>query len=267
MSFIAFAQAHGLIMDSVIPYRWVRVPTVSHPRKRNGAYKFLHTHGFVQEHSTMAEPVLWKPDAEAHIDIAQMQRQATAVARDIEEKRRTAALTAKSIMARCTLQKHPYLERKGFPDERGNVIDEKLIIPMRIGSELVGVQLIDSEGNKKFLFGQRTSGAAFVMDARGPDVLCEGYATALSVRAALAALKRRYRLHVCFSAHNMRTIAKTLPSGFVIADNDASGTGEEVAKAIGWPYFMPPEVGHDFNDYHQSTPLFRVSQALRAAMP
>lgn len=268
MNFMQFAQAHGLIINSLIPFRWVRVPTVAHPRKRNGAYKFMETHGFVQEHSTMTEPALWKPEGDQQIDIAKMQRQAKEVARDIEAKRKAAAERAEWILSQCSLEMHPYLERKGFKNERANVWSDgnRLVIPMRVGRQIVGCQLIDEAGDKKFLLGQRTGGAAFVIDSRGPNVLCEGYATALSIRAALAALKRRYTLFVCFSAHNMKVIAKTLPSGFVIADNDASKTGEKAAQEIGWPYFMPPTVGHDFNDFHQQTSLFKVSQALRASM-
>ena len=268
MNFMQFAQAHGLIINSLIPFRWVRVPTVAHPRKRNGAYKFMETHGFVQEHSTMTEPALWKPEGDQKIDVAKMQRQAKEVAQDIEVKRKEAAERAEWILSQCSLEAHPYLEGKGFKDERANVWSEGnlLVIPMRVGRQIVGCQLIDADGGKKFLFGQRTSGAAFVIDARGPNVLCEGYATALPIRAALAALKKRYTLFVCFSAHNMKVIAKTLPSGFVVADNDASGTGERVAAEIGWPYYMPPEVGQDFNDYHRAQSLFKVSQALRVAM-
>lgn len=268
MNFMQFAQAHGLIMNSLVPFRWVRVPTVTHPRKRNGAYKFMETHGFVQEHSTMTEPALWQPDGDQHIDISKMQRQAREVAQDIEVKRRAAAERAEWILSQCSLETHPYLEAKGFKDERANVWSDgnRLAIPMRVGRQIVGCQLIDPDGGKKFLFGQRTRGAAFVIDARGQNVLCEGYATALSVRAALAALKRQYTLFVCFSANNMKAIAKTLPSGFIVADNDASLTGQRVAQDIGWPYFLPPDVGQDFNDYHRATSLFKVSQALRQAM-
>ena len=268
MTFLQFAQAHGLIVNTLIPFKWVRVPTVHHPRKRNGAYKFMETHGFVQEHSTMTAPALWKPEGNQQIDVAKMQRQSKEVAQDIEAKRKEAAERAEWILSQCELKTHPYLERKGFKDELVNVWDDgnRMVIPMRVGRQIVGCQLIDEAGEKKFLFGQRTGGAAFVIDARGDNVLCEGYATALSIRAALTALKRRYTLFVCFSAHNLKTIAATLPSGFVVADNDASGTGEKVAKEIGWPYFMPPEVGQDFNDYHRTTSLFKASQALRAAM-
>jgi len=78
----------------------------------------------------------------------------------------------------------------------------------------------------------------------------------------MKALKRRYTLHVCFSAGNMEKIAATLSGGFVVADNDASTTGEKTAKKIGWPFYMPPTVGHDFNDFHQQVGLFKSSQEL-----
>ena len=133
---------------------------------------------------------------------------------------------------------------------------------MRVGHQLVGCQVINEEGGKKFLFGQRTSNAAFVFDNKGPNILCEGYATALSVRAAMKALKRRYTLHVCFSAGNMKKVASTLPNGFVIADNDLSRTGQNTAEAIGWPYWMPSESSMDANDVHQRDGLFKFSQSL-----
>ena len=93
-------------------------------------------------------------------------------------------------------------------------------------------------------------------------MLCEGYATALSIKAAMKGLKRRYTLHVCFSAGNMKKVAANLPSGFVVADNDASQTGQKTAEQIGWPTWMPDAVGMDANDTHQRDGLFRFSQSL-----
>jgi putative DNA primase/helicase len=52
--------------------------------------------------------------------------------------------------------------------------------------------------------------------------------------------------------------------GFVVADNDASETGEKSALATGLPYFLPP--AGDFNDYHRATSTFKASQALRQWM-
>jgi len=272
-TFVDFCRCLGIVIDAEPAIgRWVRLPTVTHPRKRNGAVKFMGDHGFAQEHSTMTEVAVWKPEGVAHqVDHDANARRVQAAQREIEAKQRAAAERAEWILSQCSLDIHPYLKAKGFPEERANVweTDDKarlLVIPMRVDGRIVGCQLIDEAGEKRFLSGQRTSDAAFIINNRGPAVLCEGYATALSIRAALIAMKARYTLFVCFSAHNLGRVAKTLPVGLVVADNDQSGTGERIARETGWPYFMPPTVGHDFNDFHRATTLFKCSQALRSAL-
>ena len=141
-----------------------------------------------------------------------------------------------------------------------------LLIPMRVSGRLVGVQTITTDGEKKFLFGQQCSGAEYVIDNKGRDFFCEGYATGLSVRAALSALKMRYRVHVCFSAHNLTKLAGACPGGLVIADNDSSGAGLRAAQQSGLKFFIPPTVGHDFNDMHKSLGVFKLSQMIRQFM-
>lgn len=273
MDFLQFARACGIVINDYPPVgRWVRLPTNDKPKHRNGAVKFMGNYGFAQNHATQTEVAVWRADGDS-TDAAKVERArdlANQAQAQVDAARRRAAEKAEWILSQCELAQHPYLEAKGFPDERANVWtkDEArlLVIPMRVGQQIVGCQLIDENGGKKFLSGQRTSDAAFVIDNRGPAVLCEGYATALSCRAAMAAMKARYTLFVCFSAHNLGRIAKTLPSGLIVADNDASGTGERVARETGWPYFMPPDVGMDFNDFHRATSLFKCSQALRSAL-
>jgi putative DNA primase/helicase len=272
MTFIEFVRACGIVIHDYPPVgRWVRLPTEDKPKHRNGAVKFMGSFGFAQNHATQEAVSVWRSEDESPANIAEQKRIAKQAQRDIAQGQRRAAEKAEWILSQCELATHPYLASKGFPAERANVWttdDNKrlLVIPMRVGRQIVGCQLIGEDGTKKFLTGQRTSDAAFVIDNKGLPVLCEGYATALSIRAALAALKARYTLFVCFSAHNLGRLAKELPVGLVVADNDASGTGERVAKETGWPYFLPPEVGQDFNDYHQATSLFKCSQALRAAL-
>jgi putative DNA primase/helicase len=181
-----------------------------------------------------------------------------------------AAKRAESILAECELATHPYLEAKGFPEEMGNVwnreSDNVLVIPMRVAGGLVGAQLIKPDGDKKFLFGQRSGGAEFVIGQRGTHVLCEGYATALSTQAALRNIKTPYVLHVTFSAGNMKRIAEALPGGLVIADNDDSGTGERVAREIGWPYWISDSVKEDANDYAQRAGVFALAMGIKRVM-
>jgi len=125
---------------------------------------------------------------------------------------------------------------------------------------------IRRHGGKKFLYGQRTSGAVFTFDNKGINVLCEGYATALSVRLAFKQMKQRYTLHVCFSAGNMAKVAAGLEPGLLIADNDASGTGQRVAEESGWKYWLSDRIKEDANDFHQRVGLFQFTQSLTRSM-
>lgn len=271
MDFLSFARAHGILIDHIPPMGlWRRFPTESKPMHRNGAVKFMGDHAFICDWAAGDDVHVWKADANVQFDRAKAQRLAQEAERKRKELQDNAALKARQILSECQVAKHPYLAKKGFPDEQGNVWrNEKgliLVVPMRVGNRLVGCQMIDEQGDKKFLYGQRTSMAEFIFDGKGPHIVCEGLATAMSIRLALKAIKRPYTLHVCFSAGNMVKIAASLPGGYCVADNDASQTGEQSAKKIGWHYYMPPEVGTDFNDFAQAVGVFKSSQALLKAM-
>lgn len=266
MDFITFCRAHGIVIASMPQVGvWKRYPTVDHPRKRNGAIKYMGTHAFVQNHALETTVSVWKSD-DAQVDFAMVRRAAADAERRLKDRQEDAAQRAKAIVDRCAHGKHDYLVSKGFPDDHGLVWYRKevelLVIPMWIGNRMMGVQLIQPDGEKRFLAGQRTAGATYTFRAGGVNVLCEGYATGLSVRAALKALRKPANVHVCFSAGNMAKVAATLRKGVIVADHDASGTGERVAKEIGWPYWMSDTQGEDANDYHRRAGLFRWSQAL-----
>lgn len=267
MEFVQFCRAHGIQIDSVPPIGvWRRYPTDDHPRKRNGAVKFMGDHGFVQNHATQTEVSVWKTDQPTAIDASKLKAVAEKAQQDVEQRQAEAARRAEFILSQCQNAMHPYLKAKGFEEATGFVwVTEGkhiLVIPMRVGGKLVGCQLIDPEGGKKFLFGQRTSQAEFCFDNQGPHIYCEGYATALSIRSVLKSMKKKYTLHVCFSAGNMEKVAQVHGKGIVVADNDESKTGETVAQRIGFPYFLPPKVGQDFNDFHREVGLFQASVAL-----
>ena len=273
MDFIQFARSHGIIINELPPVGvWKRYPTLDHPRKRNGACKYLGTHGFVQNHSMSTVTSLWKPDS---IDRLNLDMRAIVISQaQAEQQRKKLATEAVGKAVRMLndsgYSTHAYLMNKGFPDEQGSVllIEGKpvLLIPMRCGKSLVGVQQIWEDGTKKFLYGQRTSGSTFTFDNKGLNIVCEGYATALSVRAAMKQMKRRYTIHVCFSAGNMVRVAEGLEPGLVIADNDESGTGQRAAEEIGWPIWMSDRVGEDANDCHRRIGLFAFSQSLTQSM-
>lgn len=270
MEFVAFCKAHGILIDHIPPIGvWKRYPTEDHPKKRNGAVKFMGTHGYVQNHATETDVSVWKPDSIAQIDTQAIMRQAREAEQRRQEKAQAAERKAAWILSQCKFGKHGYLKTKGFPDEEANVWMNEgvpiLVIPMRERGRLVGCQLISESGEKKFLLGQRTAGVEFIFDNKGPHYYCEGYATALSLRQVLKNMKRRYTIHVCFSAGNLARMAKG-QSGYVIADNDASGTGQRVAEQSGLPYWMSDVVGEDANDYAQRVGIFKFSQSLTQSL-
>jgi len=267
MDFVNFARAHGILIETIPPLgRWTRYPTDDHPKKKNGAVKYMGNYGLVQNHATETEISVWKPDSTVGINLTQMAREAKAVHEKTLFQQKQAGQKAAWILGQSRTGTHPYLKAKGFEEEEGNVWNKDgksiLVIPMRIDGALVGCQLIDEQGGKKFLFGQRTANASFIFDNKGANILCEGYATALSIRKVLKSFKYRYKIYVCFSASNMIKVAKQLKSGFVVADNDASLTGEKTAKEIGFPYWVSDVLGYDFNDHWRANGTFSTGSSL-----
>lgn len=188
---------------------------------------------------------------------------------EIEQAQASAAKKAAWIMHQTKPEQHAYLHSKGWIDAKGpvwrpNERQNLLCVPMRVADNLVGVQLINREGQKRYLTGQKTSKAEYVIlnDGRGAvDWFVEGYATGLSLRICLQALRMRYKIHVTFSAGNLVKVAALYAGGLVIADKDDSGTGERVAIETGLPYYLPDK--GDLNDLHKELGTFQTSQIIR----
>lgn len=270
MSFLSFAEERGLIVDHIIEGRWVRVPTTDHPHKRNGAYFYAGDYAHIQNWAIMDKAETWidkkprTPFEQSELS-KRMEDSRRKHAKQREKLQKVAAKKAEWILSRCELDRHGYLEKKGFADLKGNIWkregqDPLLVVPMYCNDLICGCQLIGSTGEKRFIFGARTSLAEFVIGSAGLDIWCEGYATGIAISKAVAALKVAARIHITFSAGNLLKLAKT---GIVIADNDVSLTGEEYAKKTGLPYFLPDTVGWDFCDLYQAKGLFKSSQELR----
>ena len=187
------------------------------------------------------------------------------IAPDRSKQQAKTASTSQDMISRARLETHPYLTSKGFPDRKGLVLDGELLIPMQLGSCVVNTQRIQADGQKKFLYGGLVSGCVARLgepDCERHTFYVEGYATGLSVLAALEKLGSgdSSQVVVCFTAGNLRKVAT--PGGVVIADNDASRTGEDAARATGLSYWSPPDVDTDANDYHQRYGLDALAKAL-----
>jgi putative DNA primase/helicase len=242
MSFEQFAEQHGLIIDHLLLDRWVRCPTIDHPNKKNGSYIYDGNSGAVQNWAVHEKPISYRgkhdPEYRSKITKARVDR---------KQENEQAASKAGYLMKLCTRQTHPYFKSKGFPELKADVWNGTLMIPMRIDQKIVGIQMIRQDGGKNFMKGQVTKGAEFVMDGKGVDILCEGFATGLSIRRALKAVKTRYTIHVCFSAANLKVMAIKYPDCFIVADHDAVGI--RIAKETERPFWVSPNLGEDFNDY------------------
>lgn len=275
MDFISHCRALGIIIDALPPAgAWKRYPTTDHPRSRNGAVKWLGEVGFAQNHATHTDVSVWRPDGDApHVDREAINRQVAAFEQKMRDGWARAAKRARELVASAKQDEHNYLHLKGFADQRGLVLpDGALLIPMRHWrtNDLVGAQLIrwgeaERRYEKKMIPGMRAKGAVFRLGSRhaARTWLVEGFATGLSVEAAVGLLRLRDAVLVCFSAGNLQHVASLLTGERVVfADNDASKAGERAAQATGLRYCMAPTVGHDANDFHAADGIYRVSSLM-----
>jgi putative DNA primase/helicase len=273
LSFESFAEQHGLIIDHVVHDRWVRVPTTDKPQSKNGAYIWDGRSGAIQNWAVHEKPISYLSKNEFVPDPKYYEKK-----RQAEEKRKKknhwAIKTAKDLLDNSIKKSHPYMAKKGFPDFKvpvftaGSIFPELakhdgcMILPMRIGDKLVGCQTISADGEKKFLYGQITKEAELVIDNKGRHILCEGYATAMSVRKALQSLRKHYTIHVCFSASNILQIASKYDNCIIVADHDPVGI--QTAKKTGKLYWLSPLAGEDFNDYEVRVGAIEAGKSLIA---
>lgn len=220
-------------------------------------------------------------------------RKAEARKRREQDEARQAAEVARRIVQGAGQAKHGYLKTKGFPEELGLVHENPraalppgrlgeamawalpegdgpwLIVPGRIGKDLTTVQFIGPDGAKKNLLRGRMAGAAYRIATGTETWVCEGLATAMTIRAALRLLGRSATVLSAFSATNAAAIASRLPGAILATDNDKPlevfggiGTGEHYARKSGCVWAMPEGRG-DWNDYMAAHGLRAVALKLR----
>ena len=215
-----------------------------------------------------------------------------------------AAAHVERIVAACEQRPHDYLKAKGFPEAIGLVHPESghLVIPVRNSAGQVrSAEYITPEGEKKFHPGGQIKGNFVRLrepNSLGRVVLVEGYATGLSVRAALRARYWPAEVWACLMSGNFQAVgAQAKAAGhsvYAVPDHDwwrcknrhaweaplnppqekcpecgKSGrdisppAGERAAAALGCPYWLPPKAGMDANDVHIGMGLDALADALR----
>ena len=217
-------------------------------------------------------------------------------AEEKEKLRKSAVHNSQLLLNNAEISDHPYLKSKQLPEIMGLIQGDVLIIPMRgLDGDLAGSQLIwyheegvgstdifvaggnpitfsglgeEPEGFiKKFILGTVAKGSVFRIGNRYAPIaiLCEGYATGLSIAKAAKMMSLDVTVMVCFSAFNTYHVS-TLLKGYrrgIFADHDKSGKGEEYALKAGVPYIKSSHEGFDANDELAELGVFYLAKNVR----
>lgn len=214
--------------------------------------------------------ITWRADIGRNLspaeEMAHARRMAEAKAtRDAELKRQReiASDTVETIWtnAGAAHPDHPYLARKGINVHGARVTgDGRLVVPLYLDDHLASVQYIDHEGGKLYHTGGQTLGCHWMIgtaDEPGTIYIAEGFATAATIHEAT-----NRPCIVAYSASNIVPVLGTIRERYgasqeivIVADNDASGTGQKYAEQAcakyGGRMIVPPLIG-DANDYAQA---------------
>jgi putative DNA primase/helicase len=200
---------------------------------------------------------------------------------ETQRKHEEAAISANQLWEEARIEgASEYLDKKQVmayglrfsEDQHGRFV----MVPLYDASgKLWNVQKIydprpNGSNNKWFVTGGRKKGCSYLFGASLSNLVnqdgiaetffvCEGYATGLSLHAALRSVGLKASVVVCFSASNMLAVADQVKGlRFIFADNDESKTGEEFAEKTGLPWTMADTVGFDANDLHKNNGLFAL---------
>jgi phage/plasmid primase-like uncharacterized protein len=204
---------------------------------------------------------------------------------DQERKARYAAAASSALeiwkQAAQASEDHPYLKRKGIKPHGVKLSEGKLVIPIRIKSDICSLQFIAPDGEKRFLSGGQITGGYFSI-GKPNDIICitEGFATGASVYEATG-----YAVAVAFNCGNLDNVTKAMRDKFpnakliVCADDDyksLNNPGHSAANLaaqnnggmVAIPSFGDnrPDKATDFNDMHQHCGLEAVKQAIGRAI-
>lgn len=266
-SFESFLASLGLRPQQIIPGRWMRCPTDTKPRKRNGSYKLSSDGqiGWAMDFTIHTEPAVWRPERQEapRIDRAAIARRLAAERRALEAATRAAV----SFYESCAplIGGHPYLDSKWLSMEGCSGLKRHpktgaLVVPMRRAGAIASLQSITASGEKRFWPGASVRAAQYLIDRPGAalTILCEGLATGLTLFAAVPTA----RVVIAFNSGNLRPVAATLGPGLrvVAADNDhatASRIGrnpgldaaQAAAAQIDCGVAAPECEGTDWNDF------------------
>mgnify|MGYP000857343354 CR=1 FL=1 len=243
--------------------------------------------GVLLNHVTGDRLLCWFDETPTRLSTEEQERRkavAAEQARQLEEERVLCRLASQRELEKVQKAQadHPYLTTKGIPgigafwQQQGN----RLLIPVcDFAGTVHGIQYIDAAGEKRFKPGTVKAGHFFKIAGNDTIIVCEGYATGVSILLATGAT-----VLVAFDAGNLAAVAKAAreqyPKGIIIiaADDDhatagnpgltkATAAAQAVNGLLAVPFFheerQPKQT--DFNDLHQAAGLDRVREIIEAA--
>jgi phage/plasmid primase-like uncharacterized protein len=262
-----------------------------------GAQNWQSADGWVDWHADPGRPLSPAESANlrARAESDKMKREAARA-----EARQSAAEKAVAMWdkGRTDADEHPYLIRKKVKAHgtRRQERQNNLLIPMRdADGELVNLQLVDSDGAKRFLTGGIKKGCSFEIGTLVDGetiVIAEGFATGATGHEATG-----YPVVVTFDAGNLLPVAESVRRKYpnsplvFLADDDreaelkkeadtgetdgntglvkARGAAERVGGWVALPCFGTGRTDDqsDFNDLAQVVPPAEVKRQIEAAVP
>lgn len=282
------------------PGRWTRTDSLGKNGRNDAAVKidddqkggFVYNYQTAQGQKFRIDGVNDNRPADPKVEARRRAREA-----ERETERRQVERICADIVQGSRTDVHPYLKAKGFPDEPGLVCDDPreffpsgrfgellalalpegqgpfLIVPGRVGKKITTIQFIAPDGTKKNILRGVMSGASHRIASGRDTWVCEGIATAMTVRAALRLLGASVTVLSAFSASNVGQVAEAIPGSRIAADHDKPvesleglGAGEFYARRSGRKWTMPKLQEYDFNDLHQREGLRAVALHLRKAL-
>lgn len=276
--------------------QWYRLREI---RTDHGTHVVVGSFGNWRGQESHRVEVDWKgiTDEERATLQARRQAQADAEAQARAEAAAQAAMTAAQLWAsaaREPLGPVPYLQRKAVQAEgcrylrNGSIVIPLLRYDLPRDQALKALQVIRPDGSKRFTKGFEKPGCCLRLGhvvVGEPLLICEGWATGLSLRMAL---ERRLPVFVGLDAGNLLPVAQLLrdlhPQSpiLICADDDwrtegnpgrhkAHVTAKAVAEcAYTWPVFQRHLRGPkdtDFNDLALRQGLNAVRQQIRQVLP
>lgn len=231
----------------------------------NGAYTLHldnHPAGWFMDYTTGLSQT-WRSGNSSSVSYALIEQIKNATKQreaEILQKHSTAAKRASTLWPKLGLitkqSQHDYLIKKHIQPHGVRICGNALAVPLyNEADELVNLQFINPQSEKRFLSGGRKRGCFHIIgDLSDKILICEGFATGASLNE-----DSKQRVAIAFDAGNLLPVAKNIrdlsPESEIIicGDNDLSGIGQakarEAALSVGGKVLIPPTPGQDWNDH------------------